>query len=603
MLEKLISLIEKYNEQLGSKTNSSNIEKYIEKILADETLTKEEKEEYYKELQNVNIEMLTEEEKDSFDFTNEYLIRNDVQLVDDQKSVISKLINVNKKELNKNNEIIKELSSDSHFEDFEGLLFAIEELNGSDNEEMHISSLDQIKICREIIVKNIEISKEKVEEEPEELDVFNNNEEDVKALLEKYDYSYDSLNSEQKEYLLKYVNLTQCEEILEALKTNGIYIKLTGDAKKIAFCKVLVYSNANTIVSVVSEYNDLLFSATSRNKENPITANNFFNSNVNYLFQAKKGRGEVSVSKKRETSKGGRTKCPTLNETELPGASDNFVKNMLFLRANNFDVYTIIKRAPVALGRNPETLKSFITILEEDYGMDLKDGQGFSGLAYGNPVKAIDRFIETSSYGYDHVLNAIGKLNSQRSLFIKIRIGEADNTSLFHGTKGNDNNNIKMYSLNNSTISQPGNDLYRVYELLTLDDKKLDALNDKYKFKVYSSKLSEITSMYETNVANQLFEGEEKEEALKDDYIKVLEDESVKQSSLLYEVNGVRISRQKVLRIFNFYKNKKININKDEIMLALLYGSIVTDEEIKKVEEFVDELVNSVTIGGKKING
>ena len=160
-----------------------------------------------------------------------------------------------------------------------------------------------------------------------------------------------------------------------------------------------------------------------------------------------------------------------------------------------------------------------------------------------------------------------------------------------------------MYSLNNSTISQPGNDLYRVYELLTLDDKKLDALNDKYKFKVYSSKLSEITSMYETNVANQLFEGEEKEEALKDDYIKVLEDESVKQSSLLYEVNGVRISRQKVLRIFNFYKNKKININKDEIMLALLYGSIVTDEEIKKVEEFVDELVNSVTIGGKKING
>ena len=264
MINELISLIKQCNSLLEEKIKKSNSSKKISAILSNiknGEVSNQELDEFDDIISKLE---LSETDKKRVPFVL-FLVKNKKKLDESQIGLLDNiLVLVNKQEadstlgslLEKNNKIIDELSKDTHFDNFEDLILIFNELEGSLNNK--IDNKFKLEVIREIISKNSKaiVTQEKTEtiDSGEELYVEKEVREDqkmsesaIKELLEKYDYSYDSLTNDNKKYLAKYAYKEKLEDVLNALKEAGIHIELNKPSVKRTFCKILVVSNSESI--------------------------------------------------------------------------------------------------------------------------------------------------------------------------------------------------------------------------------------------------------------------------------------------------------------------------------------------------------------------
>ena len=596
MINELISLIKQCNSLLEEKIQKSNSSKKISAILSNiknGEVSNQELDEFDDIISKLE---LSEADKKRVPFVL-FLVKNKKKLDESQIGLLDNiLVLVNKQEadstlgslLEKNNKIIDELSKDTHFDNFEDLILIFNELEGSLNNK--IDNKFKLEVIREIISKNSKaiVTQEKTEtiDSGEELYVEKEVREDqkmseaaIKELLEKYDYSYDSLTNDNKKYLAKYAYKEKLEDVLNALKEAGIHIELNKPSVKRTFCKILVVSNSESI----KEFMNLC-------SENSIEPMSFIDSLPVVLIPN-------TVRAPKPSFVAGNEKK---SDEATQGVFGNFKVNLKYLSERKYNIETIARKCKKALTINPIILKYNLETLSDVYKIDMTDGKSFTGILLGTSIENLDRIIESTKCGYEYAkANNSSLVNITLKNLYQIRVADARGINLFYyeNRKAKDANGDEMlyhalvkFSAHGKSLDDPKYKDDERLKILELSDGEVqrkfgqvipDFVSDKEKSATYDVLVSSTKSERITITDNP--------------YIKLL-DSHYKVNEFLYMINTTLISRQKVLRVCQNLKDNGIRIGEEEIKYALSYNSILNEEDVKNISNF--RFIRN--IGGKK---
>ena len=596
MINELISLIKQCNSLLEEKIKKSNSSKKISAILSNiknGEVSNQELDEFNDIISKLE---LSETDKKRVPFVL-FLVKNKKKLDESQIGLLDNiLVLVNKQEadstlgslLEKNNKIIEELSKDTHFDNFEDLILIFNELEGSLNNK--IDNKFKLEVIREIISKNSKaiVTQEKTEtiDSGEELYVEKEVREDqkmsesaIKELLEKYDYSYDSLTNDNKKYLAKYAYKEKLEDVLNALKEAGIHIELNKPSVKRTFCKILVVSNSESI----KEFMNLC-------SENSIEPMSFIDSLPVVLIPNTVRAPKPSFAAGNEKK----------SDEATQGVFGNFKVNLKYLSERKYNIETIARKCKKALTINPIILKYNLETLSDVYRIDMTDGKSFTGILLGTSIENLDRIIESTKCGYEYAkANNSSLVNITLKNLYQIRVADARGINLFYyeNRKAKDANGDEMlyhalvkFSAHGKSLDDPKYKDDERLKILELSDGEVqrefgqvipDFVSDKEKSATYDVLVSSTKSERITITDNP--------------YIKLL-DSHYKVNEFLYMINTTLISRQKVLRVCQNLKDNGIRIGEEEIKYALSYNSILNEEDVKNISNF--RFIRN--IGGKK---
>ena len=596
MINELISLIKQCNSLLEEKIKKSNSSKKISTILSNiknGEVSNQELDEFNDIISKLE---LSETDKKRVPFVL-FLVKNKKKLDESQIGLLDNiLVLVNKQEadstlgslLEKNNKIIEELSKDTHFDNFEDLILIFNELEGSLNNK--IDNKFKLEVIREIISKNSKaiVTQEKTEtiDSGEELYVEKEVREDqkmsesaIKELLEKYDYSYDSLTNDNKKYLAKYAYKEKLEDVLNALKEAGIHIELNKPSVKRTFCKILVVSNSESI----KEFMNLC-------SENSIEPMSFIDSLPVVLIPNTVRAPKPSFAAGNEKK----------SDEATQGVFGNFKVNLKYLSERKYNIETIARKCKKALTINPIILKYNLETLSDVYKIDMTDGKSFTGILLGTSIENLDRIIESTKCGYEYAkANNSSLVNITLKNLYQIRVADARGINLFYyeNRKAKDANGDEMlyhalvkFSAHGKSLDDPK---YKDDERL-----KILELSDGEVQREFGQVIPEFVSDKEKSATYDVLVSSTKSERITitdNPYIKLL-DSHYKVNEFLYMINTTLISRQKVLRVCQNLKDNGIRIGEEEIKYALSYNSILNEEDVKNISNF--RYIRN--IGGKK---
>lgn len=419
--------------------------------------------------------------------------------------------------------------------------------------------IQQIDILKKINEKNIKafnnynILQESIEGISEDdLEETNISCEDVEKLLIKYKIDYSEFSSEEKEKLSKYGNLERMELILQFLekeKIIGSDIILPSEI----ITKTLLYSTIENLVET-KEKNDIDFRELVRKIPT-------------VLYPA---LNEKKYSKKIEPGKA--------TSTNKSGTMNNYNKNSELLKSLKIPFNEIWNKCFSFFTQSYKANKNSIDCLKS-YGISLYDDSGnlksiFSVLGNRNPsiIDIYDIALESSAK--DYVLSCPSSMSpSQLYKFYLIKLAKKmglEEKDIFR-TYVNQGNKIILNSSNLRTYSLPETleEIYESYDAATIN------IPNK---KVYDN-------IFEISDLNML-----PDYVLEDKDIKSLEKFS--ESDELYNFNGIKVSKKKVLRRYAVLKNNGKAVNMSAIMYCILYGSMLTENEFKNIYDLVKGTVS-----------
>lgn len=598
MIEKFIELIKKCNSYMENKTRTleSNLTliTLLQKIKDNEVLSKEELESFYSDMER-NNQRIDDNTKKRFSFIS-FLLQNEIELDEEQKEIYSSVCDVASDTLAKNDvskitsyrefiaknkELIEELNNGLHFESFDKIVFAFDEIGNLDIAEVSLSNEDKLNILRALIDENAnravegrfeEQTEPEVEEpvetiapvqaETEEVILSNDT---LRVLFTRFDYNYDLLSKDEKDYIIEYGNSSNIRQIFEAMQNNDIRIELDSDKKIMTLCKILVISNAS-VINTFAQICD----------ENNINKKDYIDHFANVLIPKGKIKNKPLVVE---------------GTNPIGGLFDNFKGSVEFLKEQGFSIENIAKKTKTIFSSNPEILKSNLMIMENIYGIKMnRENDAFTTIVAQDTIKNIDRFIESSDLGYEYILKSKSRLYlSNDTTFLQIRVAEQYGKSLFTRQQ---NGSIAKFDARKSDVSETDPRL----GIMTESKENLER-----KFNLSSLLLPiEKTKALESIDVKQVTKIND--EIFSNPYIKLL-DSSFMTADYLYKINGTRVSRLKVLRVCQSLMEAQIPITDIEIKYALGYDSLLNAKDVYNINNFT--LFSNYTIenGGIRLNG
>lgn len=590
MIKEFINIIKKYNEYLTKKINESNkysdIHGIIDKIINKEAVNAEELDKF----SHASIELLDKldgSDKKRISFVI-FLLKNNKDLDDSQIELFSKIKSLIKpknidglnQNVEKNNILIEKLSSDEHFDNFEELIFAFDELNASDVDGISLSSKDKYNIINEIIKRNYKFNSNRVEQNieeidealsdnlPEELVYRNNNEDDIKALLGRYNYDFDKLSNDNKEYLLKHLDINKADNILKLLNENGVHIKTRGQ-REVFLCKIIVNSSEEII------------------KTFKATCDKYGISFIDYIDE----QPRILVPNRPRKLKKKLIGQGTDNKASTSGAFGNYKINIEFLEREGYNVAKIMDKCKGALSYNPYMLQHNLFVLEKEYGISFKSGDAFTGVINGSAIQNADSFIEVHENGLEYVRTNNSSLgNASPKSFYTIKVAKMEGVDLMYRDS---TGRILKYSLSGKTDKDKYASDRRFIIITTSTEELKDKINPvQYKLE---NELQE--SLYPVLARSITYITKD---VINNNYVKLL-DSHYMVDEFTYIINGTRISRKKVLRIIKNLLSNNVDIGENEIKYALSFNSILTEKDLKNIENF--RFAYASTNGGRVLNG
>lgn len=381
---------------------------------------------------------------------------------------------------------------------------------------------------------------------------------DLEKIFDKYNYDFKKLDSNYKKTLKEKANLNNIEEVFKALKEfdypliENSYILVS----------LLLGSNYNTIKEV-----------STFAKDNKLIPSSLLDISGALIKQNDNNKmDDYSIM--------------------LTGSSVDFMKNIATL-----------KNAGISINYIFQGCKSILTmpnsLLEKN--LDLFNKYGFSfdykrrGIIDPSPCALMsndfagitDQFIEIHPDGLKYLINNLSNLktvsNSYALMFYNIYECEKN-------SKGNIND---VEDGPFRKVMEDDRENYQLKAIITRNNKEYK--NTFYK-NIKDNNKKEMTDTIEVNI---------KSRDRLDRIIKKSNDVSITNSifnnafiqsinkyidydnALIYNFDGVRISRLKVLRIYNALMKKGIKDSIDNFMYAITYNSIISQENYDKILKIV----------------
>ncbi len=474
--------------------------------------------------------------------------------------------------------------------------------------DMNISLKDKIDIIREINSQVFKIEAETLTEDvsdTEEIEVIdvvnisNINVEDVQALFSKYGYDIHSIfDDEDIDRIVKYGNLQNMEEILIAIKD----IKLNNDKKQSSkLANIFVLSNGEIVKTVLD---NIKADSKANFSSNNYSLSEIFNSylNVYPLFI----KGNKSLDKVNGKGPGG---DGPINES-VTGSFGKYlaIRNIIKSEDNDADINAMIERSGSVFVQC--SARSFKKRLEKFklYGATKDNYFGTLSCFLGNhSLDIIDVFRELGhdkylfKGGFSTTCRRVDNINMTLSL---IKLYNKRGESIYF--REPDGDRRKYYKLK-GYISTPKSgskggmilagdtrDMLDMGLIVKTSDiafpkrngEKGVILSELGRFENYCNKY------YEENVTkydeyDRIISDNENDNitsmSLNNIYIRELDD-AYKVSEYLYDIDGVMISRFKVLRVFETLLSNRLG-NLDGLFVAITRNSILTKDELERIDK------------------
>lgn len=413
---------------------------------------------------------------------------------------------------------------------------------------------------------------------------FNNiSKDEIKGISPSIDDMYVS----PRYYILQLGNYDNIEGILKVFRDNNINIDFNKYSNQL--CRIFVLSNSNNILEIINNIKDDL--AKNNNLTFDYVFSRFIKSPTIFI-SGKKHHGKRKINKSTDSTSTDSRSSKGKDSNIIVGQYDNYCANRKLLLDLGVDIVKSFDDCFCVFGIANEGLKNNIALLEM-YGIKREQYVKALSVLSSSPLQftfMLDRFIELGTFdlglvGYEHIKNNLSNVKKSKEqlrsiIFSLINASKAGYgmNDLFHTThKGS-----HFMSLCTKFLSDfPRDAIYEQGQVVELKE-----------YNIEHSPLKDIDfDVYDISFPSTMFENF---------YIKKLE-ESYKIDDLHYNINGVIISRNKVLRNASILLKKSM-LNARNMMYVITKDSILTEEQFGKLLPFVNGLMyneSRIFKGGK----
>lgn len=497
--------------------------------------------------------------------TRRYLLANDTEIASSEFKMFDDIKNriVKSKEFyesKKNNEIDVNILIKKLIGKKRGIItsneieFIIEKIK----EELSISQ--QIEILKEINEKNVSIFNNygiqvdealEINEIEDELEETNIDTSEIEALLESFGMDFSKFAQEDKEKLARYGNLNNMESVLMFLVKERVIplIKLYPEI----ITKTLLYSSVEKL-NILKK-----------------------NSNVEFLELVRRIPTvlyPVTNTRTYSLNHGGQDNFSSTNS----GKMTDFLENKKILEENNVSVDEVWERCFTFFKNSHKANRNSIKLLKS-YGISLFDENGnlremFSVLGLRNPsvIDVYDLAIEADAKEYALANpSSLSSIGSYKFYLIKAARKQGLQETEIFGNYSRPDKEIflkKTNILSKLALSENIDSIYNQYQAVNINIPN-KALYD--------------------NLFNIIDVNEISSEVLSDENINALE--KFAESDELYNFNGTRISRKKVLRRYTTLKNNNKVSGLSALMYCIIYGSMLDEKEFNNIYDLVRRVV------------
>ena len=448
--------------------------------------------------------------------------------------------------------------------------------NGKDMQEIYelLSRLDDkeyaIEIMKFIAINSVNRfhnkeelksnNKEKLENNTEEVIKNKINNDELVMLFNKYGVDYNLFDDRAKDNFLKYGSLSNIESNLIAFKNNGCNI-CNAYAKYYGYqiSEILIYSNSETINSV--------FNILKDTNTMVLTNKLFTYSNVFYDKEAlRKLYRDKNIS--------------------VFYGNEDFIKNIKLFDNYKCDINKLMIKSFMYFTISNEVIKSGIKNLEL-YSVDIKKGlRNLSCFATNNQADNMDKFIELGCF--DYAVNNVSRLSIpvDSLMFYKLKFIKQNGIDI----------NEYAYGAGLSSSITYDNKEFRLGTNAIKDKESARTLTRTYTMPIIKGsiyeKCEELLIKDNNNDVNIIFKLESKLIDLLDKKYLVYEDDGIDRipNTRLYNVNGVNVSRYKVLRYLNTLRKNNIEIDSNILTYVMNRNSINTYEEFNLIKDEITRL-------------
>lgn len=420
---------------------------------------------------------------------------------------------------------------------------------------------------------------------------------EVKEVFRKYNYNFDLLKEKVSSSIIRYGELKNITEVLDCLK-GFKYPKLEEETQGNILFALVVGSSFETINSVT-------IYASNRG----LTPDDLIEIPTVLIRQSAK---ETLYRKKKQSDD--QTVSISLDEIRkdvnilvgneiafelLNGRSKDFLTNIEYLEDNGFDIRYIFDKCKQVLTLDNNLLKTNISLYEKyglpiDCNRDKITNQTFSALLSKNLAEIADQFIEIHPLGYRYIKDNISCLKeySDPEDIVFYNIYESQKPVRMPNGKYRITNAFKEIRSNNKTIIQLCDEVTRKNKKYAsipfrgiIESNKVEK-TDTYipRFKEQSA-YNKITKNTNIDINDEIFTKK---------YINYLNKYTDKNNALCYNFDGIRISKLKVLRIYNLLLSNGINESSDSILYAITYKSIINERSFNKLAHIVSKIEEEI---------
>ena len=432
--------------------------------------------------------------------------------------------------------------------------------NGKDMQEIYelLSRLDDKEYAIEIM-KFIAINSVNRFNNKEELESNIGNDELV-MLFNKYGVDYNLFDDRSKTNFLTYGSLSNIESNLIAFKNNGYNI-CDAYAKYYGYqiSEILIYSNSKVIDNVFNILNDT---------NSMVLTNKLFT--YPNVFYDKEALRKLYRDK---------------NISVFYGNED-FIKNIKLFDSYKCDINKLMIKSFMYFTISNEVIKSGIKNLEL-YSVDIKKGlRNLSCFATNNQADNMDKFIELGCF--DYAVNNVSRLSIpvDSLMFYKLKFIKQNGIDI----------NEYVYGTGLSSSITYDNKEFRLGTNAIKDKESARTLTRTYTMPIMKGsiyeKCEELLIKDNNNDVNIIFKLESKLIDLLDKKYLVYEDNGIDRipNTRLYNVNGVNVSRYKVLRYLNTLRKNNIEIDSNILTYVMNRNSINTYEEFNLIKDEITRL-------------
>ena len=408
------------------------------------------------------------------------------------------------------------------------------------------------------------------------IDSKDNDLNEIKSILNSYYLNFDDFSSKSKELFINYADLDNMRSILEIIKTRiGFdYSKIMDLSHKFAI--ILSFSSPEIFSEIVNNIeNDTSFGSLSD------AFYDIYLKNTSFFIH-----GNIRCSKKDTLSDEGHMGD---NQESFIGSFDSYCKNReLLMNYGIVDVNKCIDKCGTFFSLNYRLVFDRLRNLEElGFSKDLI----FKNLSiFVNPClfKSLDLLIEFGCLDYAKEYTSILAFSPKSDFFYRLAFARKEGISVFT-SNGRLNPLIRVGSRD---VNSPFYIGTKMDEQSAIRQRMVDHIDgDVSSVSIESSDLDKIVN---SNTKSIIYFDEsllKKFSPFIDYYNKfdrfLYNGKSIRISEYEYNIDGVCISRKKVLRNISLIIRNGYDLDKNVLLYCICKDSILTVDEIKRIEKFV----------------